>query len=283
MGFTHERTSPAAGPIVSRLGVNRSLVPRMSGSPNSSDEGTVASPLLGRSLCETPQVGPRGPAGPTRDVRHFLYMAAGAASAAIFLRRIEADPFARYFGSIDPLVVVLGTTVAGAASLRALRAHGWPVPQGAASSRTVIGRSLGAALVFAASAIAFDRWIPFPADMNIEWPTSLVFYPAVAFVAETAFHLMPLALLVSLFGSDVRTARPWLLITFVAMVESVFQVAGSAGADPRQVAFVGVHLFLIGLFEVTAFRRQGFLAMASFRLIYYLLWHIAWGYLRLAA
>jgi hypothetical protein len=38
---------------------------------------------------------------------------------------------------------------------------------------------------------------------------------------------------------------------------------------------------VINLVQLTLFRRYDFLTMYAFRLVYYLVWHVAWGHLRL--
>lgn len=43
-------------------------------------------------------------------------------------------------------------------------------------------------------AVAADFAIRFPAGMNVAFPQSLAFYPAMAFVAEVAFHVVPLGI-----------------------------------------------------------------------------------------
>ena len=43
----------------------------------------------------------------------------------------------------------------------------------------------------------------------------------------------------------------------------------------------GAYAFLINLSQMAIFMRHGFVAMYSFRLFYYTVWHVAWGYVRL--
>jgi hypothetical protein len=47
------------------------------------------------------------------------------------------------------------------------------------------------------------------------------------------------------------------------------------------VAYVGLHIFLIGLVQLLLFTRYDFITMYTFRLSYYAIWHILWGHLRL--
>ena len=43
------------------------------------------------------------------------------------------------------------------------------------------------------------------------------------------------------------------------------------------VAYVGLHVFLINLIQLLIFKRYDFVTMYSFRLVYYLFWHMRWG------
>jgi hypothetical protein len=45
--------------------------------------------------------------------------------------------------------------------------------------------------------------------------------------------------------------------------------------------FVCAHVFAFNFTEFLLYRRHGFVSMFSFRLAYYLFWHIIWGTLRL--
>ena len=44
---------------------------------------------------------------------------------------------------------------------------------------------------------------------------------------------------------------------------------------------VFLNILLINLFQLLIFKRYDFVSMFSFRLAYYAIWHIAWGYVRL--
>ena len=45
--------------------------------------------------------------------------------------------------------------------------------------------------------------------------------------------------------------------------------------------FSAVHLMVFGVAQVWIFWRFGFMWMLGFRLVYYSLWHVAWGVARL--
>jgi hypothetical protein len=46
-------------------------------------------------------------------------------------------------------------------------------------------------------------------------------------------------------------------------------------------AYVGIHLLAFNVVALEVFRRSGFVALYAFRVGYYLVWHIVWGYFRL--
>jgi hypothetical protein len=144
------------------------------------------------------------------------------------------------------------------------------------------------AVAFGAIAIAVDAVHPFPQDMNIPWPVSLAFYPVIGFIVEIFMHVAPLAIL--LLGVRLVTGRPAsnaaiiLAIIAVALIEPAYQAVASLNADSSTsvAAFVAVHVFLIDLAGLWLFRRYDFMTMYVFRLAYYAIWHVAWGYFRLA-
>jgi hypothetical protein len=215
----------------------------------------------------------------------LAFVCFGALACTIVLSLFDADPFRRFFGDADAIAVVAAVAIAGAAALLFLRSRGWfDVVAGRATWRGVAA-SAGLASVLAPVAIAADLTIGFPRDINVPAPWSLLFYPAIALVAETVFHLLPLALLAG--ASNLRrhdAGKPSLLqIAPVALLEPVFQIYGGLAqfALTTADAFVFVHVLIINLLQLAVFRRYDFVSMLALRLIYYAYWHIAWGYLRL--
>ena len=71
-------------------------------------------------------------------------------------------------------------------------------------------------------------------------------------------------------------------LMLAALPEPILQVVWGLGESPGGAnAYVAVHLLLFNLLAVYLFLRNGFLSMLTFRLTYYLYWHIIWGVLRL--
>ena len=221
--------------------------------------------------------------------RGYWVVATGAVAATAGLSLAGSSAFERFLGPVPPIAVAATAAGLGAVSLRALARHGW-LPSSKTPSRRRLRRGLawaaGTAVPLAAAAIAFDTRIPFPRDTNVPWPESVLYYPAIGFVAEVAFHLGPLAALLSALrwrlDPDADDWRVWCAAGTVATTEAVFQtIAALSGADQRVAIFVAPHLLAIGFVELVILRRFGFVPMAAFRLVYYALWHVAWGHARL--
>jgi hypothetical protein len=113
----------------------------------------------------------------------------------------------------------------------------------------------------------------------------LAFYPAVGYVAELLFHVLPLALtLVVLqpFRKRLGTDRlVWLAIGFVAVLEPTFQVLFGGDLLSPLAVYTWAHVFAISLLQLAIFRRYDFVSMVTVRLVYYCYWHILWGVVRL--
>ena len=237
----------------------------------------------------TPRAARPGGRGPT-DQQLYWAAATGALAAAGALAAIGDESFRPFFGPVPAPVGLATVAAAGGVIVRALRRRGWGEPaQPRRPAVRHLGSGLAAAVGLAAVAVAFDTAVPFPEDLNVAWPRSLLFYPAVAFVAEVALHLAPLlglTIAAERLGHpiDPRRGRRGTAgaIVAVAGIEAAFQAAVSlAGPTPWAAAFVAPHLMAFGVVALLIFRRAGFGAMLGFRLAYYLIWHVGWGAARL--
>ena len=204
-----------------------------------------------------------------------------AVALSVVQTHLDRSVFERYLGAINPVAAMIVASVVAFGSLGYLRSHG---------SFEIAGREcvLGglrftavAAPLFAGAAIGADLLLRYPQDMNVTAPDALFFYPAIGFLVEVGLHTMPLALLIALFvRSDIVPDRTfWLLAIPVAMLEAVLQMATATTA--ATAVFSGLQLLAFGLVQLFVFRRFGFVSMYAFRLAYYLLWHVAWGAIRL--
>ncbi len=214
----------------------------------------------------------------------FVAMWAAALIGAGVLRNAGGADFERFIGDVSPIVVVAVAGAVGSSALRVLDSAGWvgsdPTRKGLARS-TVLALGLGAAIIVADSALGFSEGI------NVSWPSSILFYPVMAFIAEVAFHLVPLALVVIASKRWVQR-RPRAIsgvgpIVAVALFEAVYQVVGSSGVatSPWLLGYLAFHMMAFAVAGLIALRRYGFGAMMWLRLVYYAIWHVAWGVLRL--
>jgi hypothetical protein len=147
----------------------------------------------------------------------------------------------------------------------------------------VLSATLATALAIAI--VVADIIIRYPQEMNVPIPRALLFYPAVGFVAEIIFHVLPLGLVLLALNQLVkwlgRERVVWLGILLVAVIEPTFQVLFEGKPFSWGIAYTWIQVFVIAFFQLYVFRRFDFVSMYSFRLFYYAYWHILWGALRL--
>jgi hypothetical protein len=191
-----------------------------------------------------------------------------------------------FFGRINPVVVMVVVSILGFILLTYLLARGWFA---IFQIQNLQGVALAAALaaLLALFMILFDSRIVLPQDVNRPFPESLLFYPSMGFVVEILFHVLPLTLLLILLTSLFRGLTfeqiIWPCILLVALLEPILQTSFSFSESyPRTaVIFIALHNFLFNFIQLALFKRYDFVTMYSFRLVYYLLWHIVWGVMRL--
>jgi len=203
----------------------------------------------------------------------YLAIALAAFTVSLAAPLMPRAPFGAYFGPLPSPLAVIFVAGLGLLAVRRLQAVGWTPPGWTSPRRLACLAALGAA--FALPTVALDIALPFPIGINAPLPEALAFYPAVGFVAETVFHLLPFALLSLLIRGQVGTA-----IVIGALIEPAFQVAAGAGPG-QQGALMAAILFGFGLVQMTALHRHGFAAAFALRIGYYLVWHIGWGAARL--
>jgi len=222
-----------------------------------------------------------------RDGLAYLALSAAALGLTAAVGPSSAASFERYFGGVEPVIVVTAASLAGGVALGWLRSrYGFRVLRGRATLR---GMAISAALatVLAVPIVLVDTALRYPEDMNVPLPQALAFYPAVGYVAELVFHVVPLAvalLVLSPFRHRLGSDRlVWLAIGFVAALEPTFQVLFEKDPLSPLAAYTWVHVFAISLLQLTVFRRFDFVSMVFLRLVYYAYWHILWGTIRLEA
>ena len=202
----------------------------------------------------------------------------------ILLPSSEAD-FQRFLGETNAILVMIVATVVGAVALWILQSNfGFVILRGQA---TLQGIALSAVLAtaLAVAIVAADFIIRYPKDINVPVPQALLFYPAIGFVAEIIFHILPLTLLLLImtliFGQSNEERIVWFAILLVAVFEPTFQVLFEQKTLTWGDVYTWIHVFVIAFLQLYVFRRYDFVSMYAFRLIYYGFWHILWGVIRL--
>lgn len=210
-----------------------------------------------------------------------FWLLATLASAVLSL--LDGSAFSPFFG---PVNAVFGTGVVvgiGVISLTVLERRDWFQIHG--RSRGWLVAPVLAAIPFLFPVVAVDWFGGFPSDINVGAPESLLFYPTMALVAESVFHLAPLALLslvLSPAHRGLREGPPRYGIVATALIEPTLQVFWASGQSPWWAnAYVAVHVLVINLLGLYFFRRFGFFSAYVFRVSYYVVWHILWGFFRL--
>jgi hypothetical protein len=193
--------------------------------------------------------------------------------------------FRRFFGETNAILVIVVASVVGAAALWVLQSsYEFDLLKGRTTLRGV-ALSAVLATVLAVAIVIADFIIRYPQDTNVPVPQALLFYPAVGFVAEIIFHVLPLVLLLlaltPLVGRLGRERVVWLGILLVAVLEPTFQVLFEGKAFTWGAAYTWIHVFVIAFLQLYMFRRFDFVSMYSLRLFYYAYWHILWGVIRL--
>jgi hypothetical protein len=208
--------------------------------------------------------------------------------------------FRRFTGAADPVAVVAGICLLGAILLSVLLFNGRFAIYRRGNVRGLLQAAVVAAL-FGAVIILAELQLPelktiHPKDMNVPFPESLLFYPVIGFMAEIVFHVLPLSVMLMVLPSILKNLGTetivWISIPIVALLEPTFQaVLAVAGAPligtPHDyvgwaLVFDWVHIFLINVAQLLIFSRYDLVSMYSLRLVYYIIWHIIWGYARLA-
>jgi hypothetical protein len=193
--------------------------------------------------------------------------------------------FRRFLGEWNPIMVIIIATIVGAVALWLLQArYNFVIFMG---KGTIPGLKLSVVLatLLAIAIVAADFFIRYPEDTNVSLPYALLFYPSIGFVAEIIFHVLPLALLLILLnplGGWIGSDRLiWLGIFLVAVLEPTFQVTFEGKPFTWGSAYTWIHVFVLAFLQLYVFRRFDFISMYSFRLFYYVYWHILWGVIRL--
>lgn len=217
-------------------------------------------------------------------MRIFVALSVGAVAFIAILNMISREIFQRFLGDLNPLVVASVVAGLGFLVILFVISKGWFAVYQRNLQGLLIALGLGTLLAIVMS--VFDGFVVMPEDMNVALPHSLLFYPAIAYFVEVLFHLLPLAILLTgltVFFPQVDPNKLiWISILMVALLEPVYQVTSFDQQIPLWATlYVGFHLFVFNMIQLSIFKQYGFVSMLTCRLAYYMVWHIIWGYLRL--
>lgn len=215
----------------------------------------------------------------------YFYLSGIVAVFTIAIYIISPDVFSRFTGNINPLAVLFCSFFLGIILFKYLYSRStFTIYRNKKPITYVI--IAGISLMFGIEIIAADIWIvDYPKDLNVSFPESLLFYPAIGYIVEIIFHLLPISVIIFLLASLTKLSINkiiWISIISVAIIEPVYQIQFINQSSSITVIYTSVHVFLFSITQLMIFKRYDFISMYFFRIIFYLIWHIIWGPLRLS-
>lgn len=201
------------------------------------------------------------------------------------LMAFDPSAFMRFIGNINPLILIPTLIIGGLIILLTFISRNW-FQIIRMKNLTPLAWSYGLATILASISILIDITYKYPEATNVFFPQSLLFYPVIAFVAELLFHLIPIVLLLLItkfiFKYSDRQRIYWMILLLISLIEPIYQTIWSPSYFPLWILiYLTIHLYIFNFIELYVFKQYGFLAMFSVRILYYLIWHIIWGYFRL--
>lgn len=221
------------------------------------------------------------------QIKAYAILSAGVLALTASACINHTNLFKRYVESLHPELVVYFSILAGLLAILLLMDTA-PFRILGKTPRKGILWSLLLALPFGTVIILIDLLAPFPEDIALPFPVSLLIYPAMGFVAEIIFHILPFTILVVVLSKLFKKVRMnkviGISILITALTESIYHMlnlSGSVQFSNWVLLLVGLHILLFSLCQLILFRRYDFFTMYTFRMAYYLIWHIVWGTVRL--
>jgi len=118
-------------------------------------------------------------------------------------------------------------------------------------------------------------------SIHISFPASLLIYPGGAVIVEILYRLFPIPFLLFLLGPALRRkGRQEIAFWVLAFLLSLVEPIGDLGLRPLGlgvVAAVFLQDYALNLSQAWLFRKAGFLSAIWLRVVFYLVWHVAWG------
>ena len=221
------------------------------------------------------------------QIKAFVILSGGMLALTAIACINNTDLFKRFLDMLHPELVVYICSLAGLFAILLLMKTTPFRILGKTPSKGIFW-SMVLALPFGTVIILIDLLAPFPEDIALPLPVSLLIYPAMGFVAEIIFHILPFTILVFVYGQTVQESRITKIIgisiLITAFVESIYHMVNLSGSVQFSnwiLLLVGFHILLFSLCQLILFRRYDFFSMYTFRIAYYLIWHVAWGTFRL--
>ena len=210
----------------------------------------------------------------------FLAISVTAVALTAWQVRVDRSVYEPFFGAADPVVAMTAAAIVGVVSIALLQGNSDFAIVGPGTWRAATSIVAWIVPLLAAAAICADLVVRYPEETNVAMPDALRFYPAIAVFVEIMLHVVPIVVLVALFGTPDGFDRTfWRIAIPVALIEAALQAAYATSIGTT--VFSAAHLAVFGVVQVWVFWRFGFVWMLGFRLAYYALWHVVWGAARL--
>lgn len=202
----------------------------------------------------------------------------------VLLGYSENNPFQRFLGNLNPILVLSISSVLGSVFLLVLKFKSW-FDIYKQKDQKLLFLYLALIPLFVIIAILVDVKYGFPKGINVAFPEALIFYPVIAFFVEMVFHILPLSIILLIFSLIVKGSPNnkfiYTSIIIVAMFEPSYQIWFMDKHSIWALVVVWINLFFFNIYQLYIFKKFDFISMFVFRLFYYFIWHILWGYLRL--
>lgn len=214
----------------------------------------------------------------------FIYLSLSILFYTIILSFLDETVFYAFIGNFNPILLIVLIFILGFILLNYLnRVASFEIFRKSSLEDFFFIGSLAIFISFVV--MVADIWFAdYSADINVLFPYSLMFYPIAAYVAEIIFHLVPLFLIIFIFSGFRKIPLNkiiWVGIFFTSLTEPLFQSWYIGECTLATQVFTSVHVFIFGLIQLLIFKYYDFITMYFFRIVYYLFWHIIWGYIRL--
>lgn len=210
-------------------------------------------------------------------IRDYLWMAGVACAGAVGLAFRGGSASLPVLNHVPLLPVTVAAAILGLPLLTTVNRRLIAFRSLAAFDSTALGLVGVLGALLAIPPILLDLTFGFPRDTNLLPPDGVLFYPAIVLVAETVFHLLPLALLALALPRNLSVI--WWFAP-VVLVEPLFQAALLEGSLLLKWLVLG-NVGLVSGAQLWLMGRYGFAAMIGLRLDFYLFWHIICGKIRL--